>query len=685
MLAHLHLLPSAELATARVSQRSLWSDPVWYFDQDKPSLEYHRWTFRWDIDTGNGSTLLDSQWAPLLEASRRFVWSVFSDSREGPPLATSSCLHVRSKLAKLLGWMAKSSYTSFDQLDAEASWEYHDYLARERREAHGDELKASAVEPYLYILVRLFRQSEALRDAGVAPVPEEPYDGQACNALAEKMATSANGWIEPLPDEVALRLLGASIRMLGVPADDIVRLQATYLSARVTPGVKWNPKAPAVERFEFGTIPGEQHPWRKTLGEDSGISWETKIPFSRPAAALRALVSDLTGACVTLIQGTTGMRISEVASIRAGVSAETGLPACVSVEPSKSGLNELFFVRSQEVKIRDGERLEWLLGMRPKGSNHRPPAVEALLVLQRLYEPWRQLSGLDHLMLQLGAASSLPKTAKDVRPVDGTQLLAQMKAFAWRHGNLQELPDSLRTASGTLDLSGYKSGEAVRSHQWRKTFALYVLRTDSRMLPAISQHFKHLSLAMTEQGYIGNDPELLDAIESVRRQRTVQFFLDQLGGKTPLAGGMAALIDQHRVRLQEIAGDAGSDAARQRIEAWVVESDLRIWFADRGKCFIGLQPGESRCHKAGGTDPWLKLAPNVKHQNIAECSACKCFAVDGEHASFWEDRLRQNEAVLAAAGPNHRGEYRIAVERVRQAKSVLKAIGKLDTKNGDPE
>lgn len=674
MFAHLHLLPKTSLTGLKVSTRSQWADSVWYMDPDKPGQEVHKWSLRWDIEMDDGMLLTDPQWAVLLEDVKKFVWSLFSDSRSGPVLATSNCPLIRHGLSKILPWMAKNSYKNFAELDVDASWEFYQSLVDGLRDKHGEELKASTIEPSLRIWALLYRQTDALIEAGVPSLPGEPFDGETPNALADKVATAANGWIEPFPDEVALPLLGSAFRMLGEPAKDIIKLQEGYLLERQKPKKRGFSSSEVLRNFHFSTLPGESSSWRQPIGEHPDLSWETKEPITSELAVLRSLIYDLTGACLTVVQGTTGMRISELACLRGGVDLSTGLPCCVSIKPSKSGLNEIFYIRSQTIKIHEGSEMEWVLGLRPAGSQIEPPAVLALRTLDALFKPWRELSGLPQLICQLGAAMALPKTAEGVTAVDTVMLRTMIKSFAWRQGSLSSLPDLIKTSTGLVDISSYKTGEGIKPHQWRKTFALYVLRTDSKMLPAISQHFKHLSLAMTEQGYIGNDPELLDAIESVRRQRTVQFFLEQSQGKVAIAGGMAELVSEHRDYLASIAGSGELEDKKKNIEAWVIENDLRIWFADHGKCLLALKPGESKCHKSAGTDPWFKPAPNIPQRHTQQCMGCKCLAIDGEHLPFWKERLKANEDVLAAAGEDTRGEYRVARERVRQAKSVIRIL-----------
>lgn len=676
MLTRLHLLPDTERALAQVSSRSLWHDDKWWFDNAKIGLPDHDSMFDWNLRMDGNSTLLSPQWRPLLEDCRKLVWSLLTDARSGKgfdPVTLSGSF--RQQLHDLLRWMAANSYESFAQLDGEASWEFHDHLMGQIRIKKPGGAAPGSFQFALQILSTIYRQSVPLSEANVAPMPECPYDGKSINKVAEAATTAENGWIEPFPDVVALRILGQCMRWMGTPLDDVIRLRDLYLSLEVSKDVGVRAIEAALSEFRFSVIPGESKPWRDRLGTEADYSRKTGEVRTRLDAAVRALVGHASAACATLIQGTTGIRISEVAALRSGIDEVTGLPSCVSIQKSKTGLNELFFLNSQVTKIHEGAMMNWVLGMRPAGSSYLSPAVTALLGLERLFEPWRSGSDLPWLLVTPGGRLSLSRQLDMTSPATRRIIAKQMQDFVGTYGGLAGLPDTLPTASGTIDLIPYKSGEDTRPHKWRKTFALYVLRTDPNMLPAISQHFKHMSLAMTEEGYIGNDPELLDSIESVRRQRTVKFLLEQASSCTVIAGGMADLIREHREKLRTVIGDSDDATAYQKMEAWVTEGDLRIWFADHGKCFMSLIPGESRCHTMGQTSPWLKGEPNYAQRNPTVCSGCKCFAVDHEHIDFWQARHQKNASILKAAGKDHFKEFTVARERMWQSASILRTLG----------
>src|SRR5690349_11536374 len=89
-----------------VSRRSLWTDPVWELDIDVAGRRADQKRVRWGIELPDGSRLTDPQHADLLEASRRFVWSMAVDPPDGRRRSRQSTLFARTRnLLTLIRWM----------------------------------------------------------------------------------------------------------------------------------------------------------------------------------------------------------------------------------------------------------------------------------------------------------------------------------------------------------------------------------------------------------------------------------------------------------------------------------------------------------------------------------------------------------------------------------------------------
>ncbi|MFB9795289.1 hypothetical protein ACFFQG_32370, partial [Shinella granuli] len=143
-----------------------------------------------------------------------------------------------------------------------------------------------------------------------------------------------------------------------------------------------------LDNFQFGTTTCEENPWHESLVVKYNATSERS---ARKMERVRELWESVRDAAAIVIQSTSGMRISELLGIKAGIDSETGLPRDVRLEKSPTGLYEWFVLRSVLSKTDDGlpREVDWVLGMRPGGSVQMPLAVRALYILNKIYEPWR--------------------------------------------------------------------------------------------------------------------------------------------------------------------------------------------------------------------------------------------------------------------------------------------------------
>lgn len=707
-----------------VSSMSTWADEVWLIDN--PSFGSHDRSARinWAIELLDGTKLTDPKHLELLETLKYFAWSLFFDPREGLSLKADSIGGLHTGIRYLVRWMAYRGFTSLDELDRSAADLYIEDLVENMYDGDStdpasaaisfrpdDEEQSSLAFPTsrggiicrLRIWGQLWRQAGAMSDAGFHSLPEAPFDISIVS-LAEQLSDQSKGSIPSLPDEVAIPVLNAAAKFIDFCADDILRLQDLYIdailsgeSAGKSVGTICKAARRAIEGFTFSTPPGESRPWRAPISHMSPRNYRdiTRLgdPQTRnmPAAQhLRSLVYDLRDACSIIIQAQVGIRISELCSLEHGSCKHSGLPKCVSIRKSRTGLNEHFYLNGKLSKtVRSPIAVEWLIGSRPAGSGEIPLPIRAILIVDRLFERWRLYGKSERdrnsLFISFYCRRGFPTKVSHVVAADRGSLCDGQNIFIRKYVDLSSLPERSQTGD---DLSRYRNENAppIRTHQWRKSYAQYVFKTDSRMIPAIAQQFHHVSLAMTEQGYISNDPELLDAITSARKQSTAAYFYRFLTDKPALAGRLSKIIRQHIGELEDIASGSQKDVAIRNFEAWVEDKDLRIFFAEHGKCLIRINPAEARCHKISGTSSWLNQQPNYHTREPSVCVGCSCFVVDSDHIEFWERRYKDNiSAVEAAKKLGKESEFRVIAERASQAYAVLSAIREKPCISGDAD
>jgi hypothetical protein len=194
-------------------------------------------------------------------------------------------------------------------------------------------------------------------------------------------------------------------------------------------------------------------------------------------------------------------------------------------------------------------------------------------------------------------------------------------------------------------------------HQFRKTFARFVALGDKTGLLALKQHFKHVSIAMTDR-YVGRDLELLDLVD-VERQHGMTQALDELLGADCLAGklGEQIVARNHRFR-----GRVGEEVRRDYVKMVMEETDLVILPHEYGYCVYRAEL--ARC---GGM--WARVG-------LSTCVACTNFAVAPPHAPFWERRRNDGRSLLDELEvlPSHEIAAGAIREMVAQADAVLMRI-----------
>ena len=283
------ILKQKEIGDFWVSSQSRWGDRFWQLDNETAGARPEVSRIHWDVALPDGDRLTDPQWAPLLEAFKRFAWSLFADESRyyGRPLKPANASLLSTGIGCLARWMVRRNYLSFSELDNAASEVFLDDMADETAladlqpsnteetipdhendaapDADGEGMSVSQVCRRVSIWLQLWRQAGPLREVGIPTLPEPPFNGRSARQVAREIATRAASLIPPLPDEVALPIMNEAHRMIGLPAEEVIRLHEMYakgVQAAINDGQKWrNPQNDrglrAVKGFQFSVLPGE--------------------------------------------------------------------------------------------------------------------------------------------------------------------------------------------------------------------------------------------------------------------------------------------------------------------------------------------------------------------------------------------------------------------------------------------
>jgi hypothetical protein len=509
----------------------------------------------------------------------------------------------------------------------------------------------------------MWEQRAAMRAAGVEPMPQEPFGGRKVGRLAKEMATKTTQKIPPLPDEVAVAIMNTAYAYMEMAAPDVLRMVEDMLALRDT-FRKTETISRHMTKWEFSVPQGSDQPWYLPLAK-----------VESPIATLRLLADDLSRACSIIVQSETGMRANELCSLLAGIDPETGLPACIEKQLSKSGMLELFYLKGTLSKTRPTpESATWLLAARPRGSDVLPNSVRAVDVIQKLLQPFRDMAeekARQSLFVMFDASDCFPEDGQKILPLKIGVLLRWQKRFVAAHVDWP-------TVKATPDTQKYinSKGNCLCTHQWRKTYAQFVFQVNPKLLPAIARQFKHLSIAMTEGAYINTNDALLKDVAEHNLYRTTDRLLEfARGTAAKMEGRLARLLENYEDELNSIIKGKNDTEAKQAMLSWCSQRNLKLFFHGYGGCIPGLAPTEAECHKRAQTVHWANTAPNYATREPSVCIGCFLFMVGPESVEFWRDRyVSNNTAYLQAKARGKADDFRVAKERAAQSATYLKFL-----------
>ena len=595
-----------------VSSRSTWSDRQWVFDGRRPGLRDHDLTIDWSFDLPDGSSFTDPQWGALLEAARRYLWTLSTDPPPGRGWTrTITLASVFKQLRLLIRWMVEQRYTRFADLDRDATQRFLASVA-ERCGRRGKPLAPTTMDQYRRILLTLYQQRNKLPDAPC----EHPFGG-------ERRVTDFQATRNPLPhtpDAIAVPLISAALRLIGQPAEDVIalrdRVQGIYQDAldqgRQRPAARHAACAAALT-FEFATLDNEHAPWH------------SPVVGTKP---VRFLIERIYDACFVIIAYLVGARVSEILGLELG---------CIERHASADGTEAFPYLCGRIYKTAPG----------PDGDPHRwvapPPVVRAVEVLERLSEPLRRRTGRPELWLAMlghGIVESRPAEVPSV----STMIVRLNRHFA-----------------PFIGLPPHRGGHPwhLTTHQGRKTFARFVGRRDRTGLHALQAHFGHVSRIMTDRAYVGTDFELAELIDAQAMEET-RAALEELLTTTSLAGKAGHLI----AARSPFRGRTRDGDVKQYVEFVLTESDMRLGACDWGYCVYRRE--SSACL---GDD----RGPNPALRTESTCITCGNFAVTDKHRPVWEARHRRNLDLLLH--PMLDAESRVLAQtRVTECERVLAGL-----------
>ena len=622
-----------------VSVLSRWSDDIWYFEPRRAGLIRSMCCYRWTgLENPPG----------LIDDIKLFVWSVHYENFRGRAAKASGAATRSYAVRRFLQWMHSVGVKRLGDLPLGFGFQYLSFILD--RPGAGM-LRDSSLGRLLDVPVHIYEQAQVMRSAGRDTIASHPFNGRNPYELGRDHGQES-GTIPPVPEPLFIKTAAEVCLWLDRNSTDIIAMSAQAVAAR-------NALQPD---YEKGHGYGVSKALAGTRFDATGVEW--RQPLGQHASSeLAELVKDLRAACLIAVQAFTGIRINELLSLEAEPRRQgNDWPACLCAKPSRNGLMEIFYIKGKLAKGQDdAQEVEWVAGARPAGSVHLPPPVKAILVLEALFRPWR-IEGEARLVLsQSWGGIGLPDYAPMSPCSYGVAAHDQIRFIA-RHvyAHYPELAASVQWWR-------------VSTHQWRKSFAQSIVRSDERLLRAVSEHYQHVSLAMTSENYVGNDVELLHLIDDEALYRVAEVTIQAISGNLAVAGPLADLIDRQKEQILKEAGDGTIDEQTAALIRVLRDDNVRSWSCGWGDCFF--RPETARCHaEVNGKYSLTARRPNAETRRPGLCCECANLVVLPEHRPFWQSRIRKNENIMKAEADLHSASARVARIRVEQARKILRRL-----------
>lgn len=660
---------------------------VWSIKNETPGQGKKYSTINWSKTLANRESLTDPKHRALLYSLKCFVWSLMHDPQESEATSAGGIGGLAMPIGDLACFLTDQGIEDLDEITDDDTWAFAEevvglheegsrepgQLGRMRKPTHAGVIRS------INLLTAIYRQRRAIEKLGGKSLKMAPYGGAKPYSVVNRDLglKRDSAAIPPIPDQVAIPILNTATRMMDKSADGLIAATKELLAIRGF-AKDWEQIRPADRAALYAelnrlsaslSVPiphaiGHQIPLDKQLTKVDADGQEYVL--DSPLAVLKHLITSCVAACSIVLQAGTGVRSHELLSSQALPTKSDGWPSCLSSRISHDGMIELFYVEAITSKRGKPRKVEWILGARPVGSDYMPPTVRAILTVNRLLAMFRELGEINDLFIVLSTSGGMPAASSSVTRMTSGYLARLQRAFVLNWVDLSMLESS--------EFAGYKLGR-FRPHQWRPTFATFVFRTNPSMLKALSEHFKHVSDAITSKYYIGNDPAFLATCDDAQAMAAVQVLRSITFKDAPVVGGFARYVDELRKELILHLVDERSQLDEQAALRYITEEEIVLWNTAYGRCWSSQLPAKSLCNQRAGASVLASTSPNLAIAHVELCAGCSCLEISTEHAAFWIERRDQNKLLAKEAKrANDHTTLAIVQKRQRQAEAMVKHL-----------
>jgi integrase len=559
-----------------VSGVSKFHDDVWDFSNEdtNPARGPSDKKICWSFPTPKGGVFTDPPFRSLLTASKQFIYALRWRPIDSAPFAVGALPSMFQRAKRFVDHLV--GYPT-------PVLRFKDVLLHHCEDYIGELLNSGLSASYKYhciaLLQKLFLYRRVMKDGLVA----EPLNGESARKMAGYSdASMLESQTEIIPEEILGPLVRASLEYVDRFADYL--LDACEAVEDIRKRERW---------FQGRSGRYVRNHVSSAYGLD-GTRFENGLPSVRH---LNKELNYLQTACFVLIAFATGMRVSELLSLREG---------CCEIQ-REAGQSDLVWLRSRVFKMQgvpNGRSAKWLGG---------PVCARTVQVLERLGRRVRQRMKVGYLWMPIPAIQK----PRPLAPFVAQNVRIRLDRFVEMLG--------LKDSRGRIP--------HIHPHMFRRTFARYVVRYHTTNLLALKEHFKHVSLSMTDF-YVGSDVELWTLMMEEEERLLFESFDKALRADNMAGPGGARLkrkIDEaiSEGRLpKEFRGEAGDHLRKEMIRN-LVESGQRVYpCAASNYCWFR---------------PESALCTQENHPLLKRCDpgACTNSIITLEHRPHWE-RIRRD-------------------------------------------
>lgn len=579
---------SKEIRNPRVSTLSRFLDLVWDFTKEitNPAYQPKGKKILWAFEVKEGELFSHRKYASLMHSCKQLMYAMLWNPEQNRRAKPNTAIHHWLFIRHFVIYLANRKYPILRFKDV-TPFVVDEYVkSLEGQDGRGKKRSKRARYPYHYCLKLLYIYRQKVTDS----LTFDPFGGESpgkgLGVIRDRGAKTPH-----IPDDILTKLVTAAL--------DYVDRHSEFLIEAAT----------VIERIV------KKYGGRDERLIESHVQRQLSELVSRRAAGGK-ITSDLgelkrttiaghlirlRTSCYILVAFVTGMRVSEILSLKEG---------CVETEYTEDG--EFVWVNSTLHKTLGGDPSapdRWLCG---------PVAARAIAALEWLTAVVRSRASHRKLFV----------------PVTRWGLSHWMSETI----SATAMNDSLMGFVEWLDLRDEKGNLfRLHTHMFRPTFARHVVRNDTTNLLALKDHFKHVSLAMTDQ-YVGVDEELQDLLNDEANRLSFESFdkalrSDRLGGPRgkDLVKQVDAAIADGRLP-PEFRGEAGAHLRRKMIAEWV-EAGQQIYPCGLGNdCWF--RAGYALCTQ--GDRPVVEICN----------SSCPNCVIRPEHGPYWESIETRAEELL---------------------------------------